>query len=152
MRPAAWLAVLCPVLVACGTAGPEDGRLRELASNQARWDALHPDAYLYAVERLCFCPEEYRGPVRVRVEHGVAADRVYVASGLAVPPGIAPAFPTVDGIFELLRSAIEADAFEVRVTYDQALGVPIDVWIDYNEMTADEELGMRVTEAVAPAP
>ena len=107
---------------------------------------------MYAVERLCFCPVEYRGPVRVRVEAGVAVERLYVDSGLTVPSPMEGEFPTVDGLFELLRSAIEADAHEVRVTYDPGLGVPLDFWIDFNEMVADEELGIQVTEAVAPTP
>jgi hypothetical protein len=147
-----WLVALSGLLGACGSLGPEDARLAELEVRQARWERLHPSAYVYAVERLCFCPEEYRGPVRLTVEDGVAVDWVYVDSGLTVPPGIAVSFPTVDGLFEILRSAIEDDAFEVRVTYDSALGVPVDFWIDYIQMVADEELGMRVTEAVAPTP
>lgn len=152
MKRTFWLAALSTLLLSCGSLGPGDGRLIELLGHQARWNTRGPGSYVYAVERLCFCPEEYRGPVRVRVQDGVAVERVYVASGLAVPPAIADAFPTVDGLFELLRSAIDADAFEVRVTYDPTLGVPIDLWIDYNEMTADEELGMQVIEEVAPSP
>lgn len=34
----------------------------------------------------------------------------------------------------------------------RVLGLPLDFWIDYLEAAADEELGMRVTEAVAPLP
>lgn len=151
MRCRAWLASLCPLLVACGSVAPVDGRWVDLEVHQARWDSLGPESYVYAVERLCFCGFEYRGPVRVRVEDGVAIGRVYVDSGLAVPPGIAAEFPTVDGLFELLRSAIEAEADEVRVTYDPVLGTPIDLWIDFSEMTADEDLGLLVTEAVTEA-
>ena len=152
MRPAAWLVILCPLLAACESVGPIDVRLIDLEANQSRWDSLGPDTYVYAVERLCFCGVEYRGPVRVSVEGGTAVEHVYVGSGLTVPPGIAGEFPTVDGLFDLIRSAIESDAAEVNVTYDPALGVPLDFWIDFDERVADEELGMQVTEVVTPGP
>ena len=150
MKCSSWLAALCPLVLACGSVGPEGGLLADLEANQARWETLGPGTYVYAVERLCFCGVEYRGPVRVRVEGGVAVERWYVDSGLPVPSPMADEFPTVNGLFEILRSAIEADAQEVRVTWDPGLGVPLDFWIDFNDMVADEELGMQVTEAVAP--
>jgi hypothetical protein len=152
VKRAAWLVALCPLLVGCGTVDPIDGRLVDLEANQSRWDSLGPDTYVYAIERLCFCGVEYRGPVRVRVVGGTAVERVYVDTGSAVPPGIAGEFPTVEGLFELIGAAFESDAHQVDVTYDPAFGVPLDLWIDYDERVADEELGMQVTEAVTPGP
>lgn len=146
------LLVAATVLVAagCNDLGPVDLSRAELDANRLRWETLGPESYVYAVARNCFCPEEYRGPVRVRVVDGTAVERVYVSSGQPVPEEIAPSFPAVDGLFDVLRSAYEDEADEVRVTYDPELGVPIDFFIDYLEMAADEELGMQVTEEVAP--
>jgi len=153
VKRVAWLSAFALFLGACGTSlGPVDDRLVDLLANQARWDSSGPASYVYGVERLCFCSPDYLGPVRVTVVNGVAVEHVYIDSGLDVPPTIAQAFPTVDGLFALLRSAIESDAFEITVTYDPTLGVPLDFWIDYNQMLADEELGMQVTEAVTPTP
>lgn len=153
VRRLALLLLLGPLLVgACTDLGPVDERLVELEARMAIWDSLGPASYVYAVERLCFCGVEYRGPVRIMVEDGVAVERLYVDTGAVVPPAIAGDFPTVEGLFGALRSAIEGGADHVEVTYDPALGLPIDFWIDFSEMTADEEMGMRVTEAVAPLP
>lgn len=152
MRTVAALAALVPLLTACDAVGPRDPRLLELEVHRARWDSLGPDSYEYAVERMCFCPTEYIGPVRVRVEDGQVVDRAYVDSGVAVTGDAATAFPSVEGLFDLLRSAMERDADRIDATYDPDLGVPVDFWIDYSEMAVDEELGMRVTEAVSPIP
>lgn len=152
MRRARGFPVLLLALLACDEPGPVQPELLELEARRALWDSVGPASYEYAVERPCFCPTEYRGPVRIRVEGDVVVERVYVDGGLAVPAEIAPSFPAVEGLFELLRSAFEGDAHEVQVTYDPVLGVPVDFWIDYVEMAVDEELGMRVTEAVAPLP
>lgn len=152
VRRACVLPVLLLALQACDGSGPVRPEVLELEAREALWDSVGPDSYEYGVERLCFCPVEYLGPARVRVEKGVVVERVYVESGLAVPDDVAPSFPSVDGLFELLRSAYEEDAHEIRVTYDPVLGAPVDFWIDYIEMAVDEELGMRVTEEVAALP
>ena len=144
------LFALMIVLAACDGDGPTDPRVTALDAAQARWEAVGPRSYSYALQRFCFCAPDYLGPARLRIEEGVVVEQVYVDSGLPVPPNLD--FPTVDGLFEILRSAYEQDAHEVRVTYDPSLGVPVDFWIDYLEMAVDEELGVEVTEPVEPIP
>ena len=138
------------LLAACGVTGPGHPGVAALEAAQARWTLHGPDSYVFAVQRNCFCGPDYRGPARLTVENGVVTDAEYVDSGLPVPSD--SAFPTVDELFELLRSAYDADADDVTVTYDPQLGVPMEAWIDYLEMAADEELGWLVTEAVTPVP
>jgi hypothetical protein len=152
MKRLGWLFVLAALLAACSDLGPRDRRLERLEANLDRWDSLGPDSYVYAVERLCFCAVESLGPVRVRVEDGVAVQRIYVDTGAAVPVSYAEGFPTVEGLFDTLREAILNDADSIEVTYDPTWGVPLDFWIDYLRMVADDELGMRITEPVAPLP
>lgn len=152
MRVTAGLTVLAPLLVACGVTGPEDARLAALEEHLARWESAGPPSYVYAIERMCFCAPVSLGPVRIRVENRHVVERVYVATGLAVAPDLAAEFPAVEGLFDVLRSAIERRADRIDVTYDSVLGLPLDFWIDYSEMAIDEELGMSVTEAVAPLP
>ena len=141
---------LAALLNACGGTGPSDPQVRALDEAQARWESLGPGSYVYALSRQCFCPLEYIGPARVTVDDGAVVSRVYVDSGDPVPA--AYDFPTVDGLFEVLRSALEQEADEILVTYDPDLGVPLEIWIDYEHMAADEELGYVVTEAVAAIP
>lgn len=137
------------VLGACGTLGLGSTALDELERNQELWERVAPVSYQYAVERLCFCGVEARGPVRVTVAGTVVSSRFYIDNGDPVPPNFADLFPTVGGLFDILRDAIDREAHEIRVTYDPETGVPIDFWIDYLEMAIDEEVGIRVTEAVA---
>jgi hypothetical protein len=152
VRAICGLVILAPLLAACGATGPEDARLAALEAHLARWHRVGPTSYVYAIERMCFCPAEYLGPVRVWVENREVVELAYVDTGLGVAPDLAAEFPTVEGLFEVLRSAIERRADRIDVTYDAVLGLPLDFWIDYSEMAVDEELGMRVTEAVGPLP
>ncbi len=139
---ALWAASGCSVL------GPEVRVLTDLEEARERWENARPSAYEFAVERMCFCGVESRGPVRLRVQGTTAVERVYVDSGAPVAAELGEWFPTVDGLFDMLASALESDAHEVRATYDPVLGVPVDIWIDYMEFAVDEEQGMRVTEQV----
>lgn len=136
----------------CGVIAPGGGVLEELERNDEIWASLEPSMYAYGVERLCFCGVEARGPVRVAVSGGQVVDRTYIESNAPVPSSFEDLFPSVEGLFDILRDAIARDAHVIEVTYDVETGVPIDFWIDYAENIADEELGFRVTESVASLP
>ena len=136
----------------CGDLGPRTGPEADLERAELRWATEGPPSYVYAVERICFCGVGARGPVRVRVQDGAVAERAYVDSGDPVPHALAELFPTVEGVFDLVRDALASGAHTVQVTYDPELGVPVDLWIDYHAQAADEELGMRVTEGLEALP
>jgi hypothetical protein len=144
-----WVVVgLCMATVsACGTSTePSD----DLADAVSLWNDLGPNSYTFAIERQCFCASEARGPVRITVINGQIVAQIYVDSGASVTGDALGWFPDVDGLFDVLRDAMNEGAHEIRVTYNPANGVPIDFWIDYSENTADEELGFIVTESVQP--
>jgi len=145
-------AGVASVVVGCADDGVGLDAMRGLARNRARWEAVGPGSYVYAMGWLCFCPTEYRGPVRITVEEGVAIDRVFLETGEPVPEDIASEFPTVDGLFDHLVSAMRGGAYLVDVTYDPALGMPVEFWIDHRENVADDEIGMTVSQAVTPIP
>jgi hypothetical protein len=136
----------------CSDLGVDVRSRTELERAEARWERSGPESYVYAVQRICYCLVEETGPVRVRVEDGLAVEWTYVASGNPLPETARPRFPTVDGLFAILREAYGEDAHDIVVSYDQDLGYPTEFSIDYEEQVADEELGMRVTEAPVPIP
>ncbi|HET9948712.1 MAG TPA: DUF6174 domain-containing protein [Longimicrobiales bacterium] len=148
---AAFAAALALACAACNDdQGPELQLLGELESHRARWEANRPWAYSFELERQCFCDPASFGPVRVVVEGDAIVHRAYDASGDPVPGHLADSFPHVDGLFDLVQGALESGAHEVVVDYDPTLGYPLDVRVDYGEMTADDELRVRVTSPPAP--
>jgi len=144
LRTLGAVAGMAAIVAGCADDGVGLDAMRDLARNKARWEAVGPGSYAYAMGRLCFCPTEYRGPVRITVEDGIAIDRVFVETGEPVPADIAPEFPTGD--------AMQGGAYRVDVTYDPDLGMPVEFWIDHRENVADDEIGMTVSEAVTPIP
>ncbi|MDX1494696.1 MAG: DUF6174 domain-containing protein, partial [Longimicrobiales bacterium] len=121
----------CLAAAGCDDQGPNVDTLRELDRNRFRWQLLGIDSYRYAVERICYCG--LAGPVRVTVLDGTVESRVFVESGDTVPPEGAGSYPSVDGLFEVILDAIQRDAFRIDVTYAPDTGVPLDIFIDYEE-------------------
>jgi len=54
----------------------------------------------------------------------------------------------VEILFEEIQGAIDDNAYEIRVTYDPTFGYPTSVYIDYELMMADEELGVGINSFV----
>lgn len=147
-----WQAALAVAViaasVACSDLGPKS-QVDELQEAQELWRSQRPLRYVYTIQRQCFCTEDARGPVRVTVDGETVVSQFY-GDGRTVDAAAAGWFPSVDGLFAVLRDAFDEGAYEIRATYDPQLGVPVDFWIDYSQNTIDEELGFTVTEAVQP--
>jgi hypothetical protein len=143
--------VLLAAIGCAGSLGPQEELREDLERARQQWDASRPATYVYVIERLCFCLDEWRGPARVTVVGVDPTERVYVDTGDPVPAQAEDAFPSVDGLFAIIEDALDEDAHSVEVIYDQSTGVPLEIRIDYIELAIDEELGFDVVEQPAGA-
>jgi hypothetical protein len=132
------LAAGCRFPFAAG--GRLDDEANALRAARSRWSANRSGSYTYTVTQLCFCISH---PVRVTLQNGQATSVVYADNGQPAAPLDANGV-TVDELLSTIDSAIQHDAYKVRATYDDR-GVPVDVFIDYDQNTADEEGGWRVS-------
>ncbi len=114
---------------------------QDLEEARARWEAEGFDDYDLTLQRDCFCPEEYRGPVIVRVRDGEITARVYQSSGQPVLSEAAALFFDVDGLFAFLADALAQDPAQVRAEFHPEYGYPTTMWIDFHANMADEEQG-----------
>jgi len=140
-------------LVGSGACGPDlwlTAPEAQLERNESRWASRRPLSYRYGLRRSCFCPPDAIGPVRVRVHGETVVERIYIDSGDPVSSTFETSFPTVEGLFDLIRTALEQDAYRVDVTYHADLGVPLDISIDYIENAVDDELAIALVELPVP--
>jgi hypothetical protein len=145
MRTLPLVLPLALLLVACSDQGPEDlGLQAEIEENRVIWAAQRPADYVYEIERLCFCGVEARGPVMATVAGGHVVARAFTDGSGDVPADFTSLFPPAEGLFDILEDALDRDAHEVRVTWDDETGLPVDFWIDYIEFAVDEEVGYRI--------
>lgn len=137
-----------PVLIALAVAalgcsdplGPQENRLAEA---RAAWSLGAPAGYEFEFQRLCFCGPDTTRPVRIEVRFGEVTAVTVVETGetLADPSS----FPTIEDLFDEVEDAIRRDAFSLDVQYDDDLGYPIEVTIDFDEQAQDEEMAFRVS-------
>ena len=145
------LLALLTLFAAISCAGPVPG---ELASGEKLWQEQGLKNYDFTVERQCFCPEEWRGPVNIQVRDGAAVSVTYVSDGTSVTGGKFDNADTIDKLFTILKNAyagtgdFSQKAEIIDVTYDAQMGYPENFWIDISQMMADEEQGYVVTSLI----
>ena len=112
----------------------------ELGDRRTQWILSGVfDNYEMVVTAHCFCPTEYTTPRDVTVVDGE------IATVEPEPPAEFDMPVTVDELFELIeRGFDEADV--VDVSYDDELGFPDSILIDWDTMTMDEESAYEVTD------
>ena len=128
---------------------------RELTDNEKLWKDQDLENYDFTLERQCFCPEDWRGPVNIEVRDGTAVSVTYQSDGSVVTEGKFDDVDTIDKLFTLLNNAyagkgdFDQQADSVDVTYDKQMGYPATLYIDVSQQMADEEQGYTVTNLVA---
>ena len=139
MSKGLWVLALI-ALAGCDTLSPEE-RFQQARN---RWLANRPDGYAIVVARSCECTQEGAGPVLVEVLHQTVTSREYMLNGATVSPSLADVFPSVDGLFEMIQSALERRVAILRVEYHPTLGYPTSIFIDEVSSMVDDEVTTTV--------
>jgi hypothetical protein len=136
------LAVLAAAVIgACvtatpGTPGPT-GPIADRANAQRTvWRGQGIRSYSFAIERQCFCPEEWRGPFDVTVVEG-GATLVQFKGGVAVQDRVAELPKTMEALFDLIVANAPT---EPDVAYDDRFGFPLRIALDPMKNAIDDEV------------
>ena len=120
----------------------------ELDDARARWQTAGLASYEYGYHKYCECHRDSPPETVVTVRDGsVVGVRHRPAGSDTEVPAADKNFEyywTVDGLFRLIASAQERGV-EVRASYDDALGYPREVYIDYDANFIGDELDLRLT-------
>ncbi len=128
---------------------------QELTASEKLWKDQGMNNYDFTLERQCFCPEDWRGPVNIQVRNGTAVSVTYVSNGAVATEGKFDNADTIDKLFTILKNAyagkndFEQKADTINVTYNTQFGYPATFYIDVSQTIADEEQGYTVTNLVA---
>ena len=150
----AWSTRLVTLLLGLGaatacTSAPQS----ELDTASSSWNSQHPHAYSFVSTESCNCLSDVTRPIRVTVTTGITAEAiqsaVYADDEAPISEDARSRLRTIDGVFEEIQDAIDEDAAEVRVDYDETMGYPISVFVDYDRNAADEELSLSMGSAIA---
>lgn len=137
------LVLLSGFAAACGLtepSGPHAAEQAKLVAARRLWRAQAVTDYTYVFSRSCFCVTEYREPATITVRGGAIVSAKSLADGSARDLAW---YYTVDGLFDLIQTAIDEDAATLRVEYDRTRGYVTSAYIDIDERMADEELSFQ---------
>ena len=136
MRRFSHLVVMVVLAAACG--GNETAS--ELDAAEERWAASGVSDYNLEVGYGCFCVPERIGPFEIKVRGAEVVEIRFEGALIQPEPGVTPveAF-TVEGLFEEIRSSLDAD--EITVSYGE-LGNPTLIDIDRMSDAEDDELSI----------
>ena len=135
------LILLMFVSIACQPAAGSTPRGRvkiEMSLNQLKWKLAGASHYRFRLFRGCIC--EDNEDVLIEVENGQTLSLEY-PSGKTMNPGDRAYFEgwgTMELLFSTVKTEVNGDALEVRVTYDPTYGFPVEIYSDPTEITDDE--------------
>ena len=137
---------IAALLIGCSGQAEEEQAastgLQSLQDNREKWAEADIGHYRFTYKRVCFClPEDN---IVIEVEDGTVESAVYAESGQAVDPARLAELQSIEQLFDMIAEAFANNAHAVRAGYNDAYGYPFDVYIDYDQMIADEELGFQI--------
>lgn len=157
MRTKRWIsrAIACSmrtsslaVALAALTAATEAAEPPAHAASRELWAAAGVGAYEYAYHKFCECHEESppETVVTVRDASVIRVHHRHAASEREVPAreGSLEYYWTVEDLFALIETGAERGA-TVRARYDESLGYPNYVYVDYDPDLVGDEVDVRLT-------
>jgi Family of unknown function (DUF6174) len=116
----------------------------------ALWTSQGITSYTLGFTRQCYCLEEYLEPFVSTVDNGSITEVLAVARDEFLDPSdpLFSAAYTIESLFSMIQSAVDAGSYVVTVEYDTTYGYPRSLLID-DERTADEETAINVDSFVA---
>lgn len=122
-----------------------------LEANRVKWRDRGPTQYTYQFQRSCYCVTNAIAAVFITVNAGQVVT-VVREDGQPVSGAEVDAFYriTIDSLFGIIGDAIDRDAAELHVGYDERLGYPTRIAIDYDRQLIDEEV--TYTATLPPTP
>ena len=127
--------------MACGGQGEK----QSLARHRDLWAGQGVASYQYQLKVNCFCPPEVTDQVIVVVRDGVS-EVTYVANGEPADSKHFGKYDTVGELFSVIDDALTRKPGEISITYDESLGFPASIRIDFVKQAADDEIAYTVSE------
>jgi hypothetical protein len=117
----------------------------ELAAARGLWLEADLRNYSFTLRQLCFCPPEITEPVLIEVRNGEIEAVSRPGSHSPLDPPSVDDWVAVEGLFDLVQSAIDRDGDVIEVEYHPEFGYPMSAFLDYEQGPSDEELKFEVS-------
>ena len=144
----ALIAAVCLAAVSSFVFARPDDAAKRLTENRRKWSSKAVKNYHYDFQRICFCVPAYTKPVKITVRDGVAAQIAHAETGEAVDKARFEIYYTVDQLFDYIQAAIDKKAYSINAVYDEEMGYPTSVEIDFIKNAIDDEMRFKTGNLV----
>lgn len=138
-----YVLIVLPI-VSVGCAGKSSVQVL-LEQSQQKWAEQGIDSYGYQLQISCFCPPDVTQPVIVTVRGGATTSIINAVNSTPVENGRFEKYSTVDKLFDIISTAIENNAAEISVSYDEKFGYPTRIYIDSIKQAIDDEIAYNIS-------
>lgn len=138
-----WMfAASVSLLAACSDPAGIEGERLELERARQLWERRAVADYDMTVR---LTGAWVSGAARIEVREGVPVSvQAITGEGNPLPPEAFRDYDTVEELFGVLQHAVDEEADRIDAEFHPRYGVPVDVYVDYREMGADDEHGFIV--------
>lgn len=128
-------------LVACtGLVEQNSAADDEFYSYLQKWRLAAIENYDMHYQPLCYCLPEHQRRIYLQVRSGQIVSAVYADNKERLDPSVDYDLKSVSDLFDLIDEAMAKPAAELVVSYDDSLGYPTSIYIDYYARMVDDEI------------
>ncbi len=129
----------------------------DVTTNLEKWQNSKAENYTITIDRLCYCPQGFY-PANVVVEKDTVKHALNPDTNEPIPIDsltnsnitvYSELYPTVNELFEIIKDALQRDAEKLDVTYNDEIGYPEKIDIDYSRGVADDEITYIISDYAA---
>jgi hypothetical protein len=117
-------------------------------SFRQQWESQSLDSYTFELTIGCFCGIASQTPALVTVLDDTVASAVRISDNVEVQADLLPAIKTIDELFDLIEDAEGGGADDIQTEYDETVGFPSSISIDYIENAIDDEISYSVASVI----
>ena len=132
-----YVAFIVLLLCSCTKAVEED----KLLLNQKKWIGNNIASYEFTLKVNCFCLPARVGPHIIKV----ADDKIVSVNNSPYDITKTGELMTINQLFEFIKTSIAKNPFSNTIEYNPSYGYPQNVYFDFNQQIADEEIGYQIT-------
>ena len=160
MKKIIWGTGLYLAILACGGCNQENGHAQSIEKpapqdlqhtaaqmfkkNKEKWSSTGISNYQYTFQQICFCPADDTAKVSITVYDNNVDSIRRVSDGKLIKPSSSGTY-TIDQLFSLIQDADNKGADRLSVIYDDELGYPTSIDIDYEKALADDEISIKIS-------
>lgn len=143
LRRTLLLSFLSAVVACSGLVEQTSAADDEFHRHLQKWRLAAINDYDIHYQKGCYCLADRQRPVQVKIRSGQIVEAVYIDDQQVVSLSSKNDLKSVSDLFDLIDEAMAKPVVELAVSYDESLGYPTSIYIDYYARMADDEITVK---------